>query len=62
MLDAARSISTTSEDEREQKIKEFNDKYCTHVYTGPFLAGGWLRSIASAKTTKEVSSEILKKV
>jgi hypothetical protein len=34
--------------EKKMAIVEFNAKYCSFVYTGPFSAGGWFRTIATA--------------
>ena len=47
---------------QECAAMEFNETFCTYVYSGQFLVGGWLRSIAAATSNTKASTEFLTKV
>ena len=45
--------------EKKAAIDEFCKKYCSYVYTGQFVAGGWFRVVATATSTKTMKFSAL---
>ena len=50
--EAKKILEASTRQERQNIIKEFNDKYCSFVYSGKFSAGAWLRIVATARRYK----------
>ena len=55
--EAKKILEASTTQERQNTIKEFNDKYCNFVYSGKFSAGAWLRTKATARRYKPPKGE-----
>ena len=55
--EAKKILEASTRQERQNKIKEFNDKYCSFVYSGKFSADAWLRTKTTARRYKPPKGE-----
>ena len=46
---------------KKQAIIEFNNKYCSFVYSGQFTAGGWFRTVATATSNEAMEFTALQR-
>lgn len=57
----AKGILYASMFNKQQVIDEFNNKYCSFVYCGQFTAGGWFRTVATAKSNEAMEFSALER-
>ena len=60
-IEDAKEILKAGMHERQHAVKEFDKKYCTLVYIGPFSAGGRFATIATAKSAEAMEFSALEK-
>ena len=57
----AKDILYASMFRKQQVIDEFNNKYCSFVYSGQFTAGGWFRIVSTAKSSEAMEFSTLER-
>ena len=55
----AKEILNAAMHEKREAITAFNSKYCSYVYSGQFSAGGWFRTVATARSTEAMEFSAL---